>query len=171
MKRMLLGVGNRLSRDDGVGPVLAERLAESDWLAIDCGASLENAAGIVSRERPDLLVIADAARMGLSPGTARRLPRSAVDRMLVSTHGLPISFFLDRLESAAREIVILGIEPADLSFGEGLSAEASAAVGSLARVLAADPGGIGSVPPLERIAPPEARPGESLEGTTGSRYK
>lgn len=82
MKWTLLGVGDRLSRDDG--PVLAERLFESDWLA--------------------------------------------VDRMLVSTHGLPISFFLDRLESAARETVILGIESADLSFGEGLSTEVNAAV-------------------------------------------
>ena len=59
MKRLLLGVGNRLSRDDGAGPVLAERLAGSDWLAIDCGTSLENIGGVVSREMPDLLVIAN----------------------------------------------------------------------------------------------------------------
>ena len=57
MKRMLLGVGNRLSHDDGVGPVVAQALAESDWIAIDCGTALESTSGIVSRERPDLLVI------------------------------------------------------------------------------------------------------------------
>jgi hydrogenase 3 maturation protease len=161
MKRMLLGVGNRLSRDDGAGPILAERLAESDWLAVDCGTSLENAAGIVSRERPDRLVIADAARMGLSPGEVRRLPRPAVDRMLVSTHGLPISFFLDRLQSAARETTILGIEPADLSFGEGLSAEATVAVEWLVEVLTTNPEGIEAVPVLDGIDGPGGRTGES----------
>ncbi len=30
---------------------LAKRLSESGWLAIDCATSLENAVGIVSRER------------------------------------------------------------------------------------------------------------------------
>jgi hydrogenase 3 maturation protease len=169
MKRMLLGVGNRLSRDDGVGPVLAERLSGSDWLAIDCGTSLENAAGIVSRERPGRLVIADAARMGLPPGEVRRLPPPAVDRMLVSTHGLPVSFFLDRLDSAARETTILGIEPADLSFGEGLSPEMWSAVERLVGVLTAGDEGIESIPLLEETAVPDRRPSEPLEGTAASR--
>ena len=155
MKRMLLGVGNRLSRDDGAGPLLAERLAGSDWSAIDCGTSLENVGGIVARERPDLLVIADAARMGLKPGEVRRLPRRSVDRMLATTHGLPLSFFLDRLESAASEIVLLGIEPADLSFGEGLSTEVREAVDRLAEALAAGGGSIESVRFLEGGVPPE----------------
>jgi len=137
MKRMLLGVGNRLSRDDGAGPVLAERLAGSDWTAIDCGTSLENVGGVVARERPGLLVIADAARMGLRPGAVRRLPRPSVDRMLATTHGLPLKFFLDRLASVANEVVLLGIEPADLSLGEGLSTEVGRAVDRLAEALAA----------------------------------
>ena len=146
MNRILLGVGNRLSRDDGAGPVLVERLAGSDWLAIDCGTSLENVGGVVSREKPDLLVIADAARMGLPPGEVRRLPRPSVDRMLVSTHGLPLTFFLDRLGSAAGRIVLIGIEPADLSFGEGLSAEVSVGVERLFQALTSEPGGIESIP-------------------------
>ncbi|MCK4570385.1 hydrogenase 3 maturation endopeptidase HyCI [Candidatus Bipolaricaulota bacterium] len=121
MKRMLLSVGNRLSHDDGVGPVVAEGLVDSDWIAIDCGTALENAAGIVSREQPDLLVIVDAAIMGKEPGDFLRLPIGANDRMLASTHGLPLSFVLGNIESATKETVLIGIEPADLSFGEGLS--------------------------------------------------
>ncbi len=155
MKRMLLGVGNRLSRDDGAGPFLTERLAGSDWTAIDCGTSLENVGGIVARERPDLLVIVDAARMGLGPGEVRRLPRPSVDRMLATTHGLPLTFFLDRLESAVEEIVLLGIEPADLSFGEGLSTEVGEAVNRLAEVLAAGRERLESVRFLEGGVSPE----------------
>ena len=36
MKRMLLGVGDRLSHDDG-GPVVAQSLVGSDWIVINCG--------------------------------------------------------------------------------------------------------------------------------------
>jgi hydrogenase 3 maturation protease len=130
MKRMLIGVGNRLSRDDGVGPVVAQALADSDWIAIDCGTSLENATGIVSREQPDLLVIVDAATMGKKPGEFFLLPIAAKDRMLASTHGLPLSFVLGNIESSAKETVLIGIQPEDMSFGEGLSepVEASAQV-------------------------------------------
>jgi len=148
MKRVLLGVGNRLSSDDGAGPVLAERLTGSDWLTIDCGTSLENIGGVISRAEPDLLVIVDAARMGLPPGEVRRLPLPSVDRMLVSTHGLPLAFLVDRLGSAARRIVLIGIEPADLSFGEGLSAAADGAVERVIEALASGPGGIESIPLL-----------------------
>jgi len=48
MRRMLLGEGNRLSRDGGVGPVVARALADSDW--IGCETVLGNAVGIVSRD-------------------------------------------------------------------------------------------------------------------------
>ncbi len=135
MKRMLLGVGNRLSHDDGVGPVVAQALADSDWISIDCGTALENAAGMVSRERPDLLVIVDAAHMGMEPGAYRRLPIQSNDHMLASTHGLPLSFVLTNIESAAEETILIGMEPADLSFGEGLSPVVEAEALTLIEVL------------------------------------
>jgi len=135
MKWMLLAVGNRLSRDDGAGPAVAEWLQDSEWSVVDCGASLENVAGLVTRERPDVLVIVDAARMGLPPGSIRRLPIGGCERMLISTHGLPLSFVLDRLGMDIARIVLLGIEPGDLSLGEGLSPSVEAAAASLAEVL------------------------------------
>lgn len=139
MKRMLLGVGNRLSHDDGVGPVVATSIhGSAGWIAIDCGTSFENAAGLVLRERPDVLVIVDAAQMGTDPGTVLRLPMGTHDRMLASTHGLPLSFVLANLESAARDTAIIGVEPADLSLGEGLSMEVSRAAHALIRHLETD---------------------------------
>jgi len=136
MKRMLLGVGNELSADDGAGPAVAKKLRTArGWRAVDCGLALENATGIVIRERPDLLVVVDAARMGLPPGSTRRLPIEARDRMLASTHGLPLPFILDRLGEAAREIVLIGIEPEDVRFGEEMSAVVADAVERLAELL------------------------------------
>jgi len=136
MKRLLFGVGNRLSRDDGVGPVVAEQMGGTGgWHAVDCGTSLENASGIAIRIRPDLLVVVDAARMGLSPGAVRRLPIESTDRMLASTHALPLSFVLDRLSEAVGETVLIGVQPGDLSFGEGLSPAVTEAVDHLLPIL------------------------------------
>jgi len=138
MKRLLLGVGNRLSHDDGAGPAVAEALAESCWQGTDCGTSLENAGGLVRRVAPDVLVLVDAARMGLAPGEVRRLPTAAPDRMLASTHGLPLPFVLSQIAASAEDVVLIGIEPDDLSWGEGLSAVVSGAVASLVRTLEED---------------------------------
>jgi hydrogenase 3 maturation protease len=138
MKRMLLGVGNRLSGDDGAGPAVAESLeSEGGWRAIDCGTSLENVSGIVAREHPDLLVVVDAARMGEPPGTIRRLPIVGSDRMLASTHGLPLSFVLERLGDAAGEVFLIGIEPEDLSLGARMSVVVRSAVDDLVSILRA----------------------------------
>jgi len=136
MRRVALGVGNPLSRDDGVGPQVAERLDGAEgWQAIDCGTSLENASGIVAREHPDLLVIIDAAEMGLPAGSIRRLPIDSSDRMLASTHGLPLEFVIDRLGSTVGRVLLIGIEPEDTSFGEGLSSAVEEAADTLAEIL------------------------------------
>jgi len=136
MKRMLLGVGNRLSHDDGVGPFVAQTLASSsEWMAIDCGMALENASGLVTREKPDLLVIVDAATMGREAGTFLHLPTRANDCMLASTHGLPLPFVIERISASAREIVLIGIEPMDLSLGEGLSPVVEKAACQLVEIL------------------------------------
>jgi len=136
MKRVLLGVGNHLSRDDGVGPAVARAMDGVDgWMTIDCGIALENASGIVAREEPDLLVIVDAAQMGLPPGSIRRLPIESTDRMLASTHGLPLSFVIERIGAAVQETVLIGIEPGDLTFGEGISEPVSKAADALAEIL------------------------------------
>ena len=64
------------------------------------------------------------------PGEFFLLPIAANDRMLASTHGLPLSFVLGNIESSAKTTVLIGIQPQDMSFGEGLSeaVEASAQV-------------------------------------------
>jgi len=151
MKRLLLGVGNRLSRDDALGPEVARRLAETgttEWQAIDCGTALENASGLVTREKPDLLVIVDAARMGLPAGSIRRLPTTGSDQMLASTHGLPLPFVLDRLRSAASEVHLIGVEPADTSFGDGLTGVAEDAADRLVQILRT--GNLADIPAVTR---------------------
>ncbi len=121
MKRMLLGIGNRMHGDDGAGPHVARRLRGSAWHAIDCGTAPENFTSVVRREAPDLLVLVDAARMGLSPGEFRIVPPERIEGVVVSTHRLPLSRLVGFLSPLAGRILLIGIEPGDLSGGESLS--------------------------------------------------
>ena len=113
-----------MGRDDGVGVYVARAMAgDSGWWAIPAGLALENALGLVERKRPELLVIVDAADMGLPPGSFRRLPLERAEEMLGSSHALPLGFLAGMIRRAAREVVLIGVQPADLSLGEVLSPE------------------------------------------------
>jgi hydrogenase 3 maturation protease len=144
MSRMVIGVGNRLSRDDGAGPAVAQRLSDSDWMAVDCGTALENAVGLANRVSPDLLVIVDAARMGTPVGSVRRIAMGGNQQMLVTTHGLPLPFVLSRIQAAVGRVEVIGIEPEDLSWGEGLSSSVEDAVRCLVSMLRG--GSLDSIP-------------------------
>jgi len=134
--RVLVGIGNRLSTDDGVGSIVAQRMAGvPGWTAIDCGTALENVVGRIGRDEPDAVILVDAARMGLPAGSIRRLPMPSADRMLVSTHGLPLSFALERVTIRVPCVTLVGIEPGDLSLGEGLSPAVSRAADRLVSIL------------------------------------
>ena len=104
-------------------------------MAIDCGPAIENAVGLAARNRPDLLVVVDAAKMGLPPGSIRRIPIRSSRATLSSTHSLSLPFVLDRMKGEVGHLILIGVEPADLSLGEGLSPPLSAAATELARIL------------------------------------
>lgn len=132
MRKVLLGLGNPLGRDDGVGLYVASGLHAANWLAIPA-QSLENVWGKLEKAEPEKLVIVDAAEMGLPPGAIRRLPLEKTAEMLGSTHGLPLSFLLSLVP--VPEIVMIGIQPKEYGVGEGLSPEVRAAADFLIRLL------------------------------------
>ena len=149
MMRMLVAVGNPLAGDDGVAAKTAEclRRTGADWQIVEAGLSPENVTGVIRREKPDLLVIVDAARMGAPIGAVLRLPTDFADKMLLSTHGLPLPFLIDRLREAAGRIVLVGIEPKTTQLGDPLSERAARAAEWLAGKLAS--GEIDQIPSFE----------------------
>lgn len=132
MKKILIGLGNPLGQDDAVGLRVAEALRGTDWQTLATPA-LENVLGVVQDLAPEILVVVDAAEMGLPPGSVRRLPLRWYEKMLASTHGLPLPFLLSLLK--AKEVVLIGIQPKDRGFGESLSPEVANAAGSLVQLL------------------------------------
>lgn len=118
---ILMGVGSTLRRDDGAGVYVARRLRHETWIALDCGTAPENFTAVVRREHPALLVIVDAADMGLAPGEIRQIPPERIRDAGIGTHQLPLTHLVHFLAEAADRILIIGIQPADTGDGEGMS--------------------------------------------------
>lgn len=116
-----------------MGPFVAESLG-SDWTVVQGGQAPENVIGHIRGLSPDLLVVVDAADMGLPPGSFCRLTQAGADRMFGSTHGLPLPFLLSLL-GGREKVVLIGVQPADLSFGEGLSPRVKASAEALVDLL------------------------------------
>jgi len=132
---IVLGVGNVLSSDDGAGPYLAHILAEKGIKAYDCGTAPENFTGIVRKAEPKLLIIVDASLMNLEPGNIRRIPLDRIEDVAVGTHMLPLSTVAEFMSASAEKIVIIGIEPQTLEYGDSLSPIVLASTLSLIEII------------------------------------
>ena len=129
-KTVVLGVGNELFRDEGVGVhaarILQTKLLPSDVEVIDGGTSPDIWSLI---DGADKLIIVDAVRGGCEPGTIYRFtPQQIVaDRGIVtSVHQMGILENLSLMELVGgkpKVTVIIGVEPAELEPGLELSAK------------------------------------------------
>jgi len=118
---ILLGIGNSLNGDDGVGIYVAERFRKDNWIPLACGTAPENFTGIIRKIRPACLVLVDAAAMGISPGEFRIIPRDKVEDVSIGTHQLPLSLLIDFLSDTASRIILIGIQPERAGTGEEIS--------------------------------------------------
>lgn len=121
MVRMLLGIGNTLRRDDGVGNYIASRFRARGWLVLDCGTMPENFTGVVRRHHPELLVLVDAADIGLAPGVFRIVAPDRIGDVSTGTHNIPLTHLLGFLSESAGRIIFIGIQPGEVGDGEGIT--------------------------------------------------
>jgi len=125
-KTVVLGIGNRLRKDDAAGSIVAELLKDKDTdiLAIDSETTPENWTGKIARMNPEKIIIVDTANFNGKPGDFRILRENQIDWYGFSTHTLPISFVIEDLKSrCSAEITLLGIQPKNTDFGEDISPE------------------------------------------------
>ena len=135
---LVLGIGNTLLSDEGVGIHVVSRLASDHpnlpgVTCVDGGTLSFTLAGSVSSH--DRLIVVDAARTGSPPGTVNCFEGEAMDRYLSgnrqSVHEVGLSDLLDiaRLtESYPRHRALIGVEPLDIGWGERPSDPVSAAI-------------------------------------------
>ena len=84
---LVIGVGNALRGDDGIGPELVRRLTGAVHFALfDAGTTPENQLGPVIRAAPRTVLIVDALHFGGRPGTIRLFNPDEEHERTVVTH-------------------------------------------------------------------------------------
>lgn len=139
LRLAIVGIGNEMLSDDAAGSVVARTLRARNGaggiyqpLVIDAGVAPENITRDLRDFKPCLIVFIDAADMGEAPGTVRWIAMDEIDGMSASTHRMPISMLTQYLTLELNcDIVLLGIQPASVEMGEGLSDPVCRSVGSM----------------------------------------
>jgi hydrogenase maturation protease len=137
---VVLGVGNILQSDEGVGPHAVDELNRRFELppgttALDGGTSAMEL--LDDMARADLLLILDAVSSGRPPGSVVKLVGEEVPMFFtskLSPHQVGIADVLAALflnEESPGETIIIGVEPASLKLGMELSPLVAAAVPSV----------------------------------------
>ena len=134
----IVGVGNRLRRDDGVGPLVVDALTERTGAAalIDAGDVPENYLERVVGTEPDTVLFVDAVDLRAAPGTAELIGVEAIRATGVSTHAASLALCADYIAGrTGASVALLGIQPADIHLGTGLSPAVAGAAAGLSEVL------------------------------------
>lgn len=130
MSILVLGLGNILLGDEGVGVRVVQRINEAYSFfgpveVLDGGtAGFDLLDTLAGREA---VIVVDAVEANLAPGETVRLEDDAVPayfRMLLSPHQLGLAEVLALLkimDAAPKRIVLIGIQPACLDLGLNLS--------------------------------------------------
>ena len=125
-KVIILGIGNTLRSDDGIGSILATRIqGKVPYIVYDASSSPENYLGKLIKDKPDTILIIDAVDFGGSSGEFTMLEGESVETVnFFSTHDASISLSINYLKKNIDvDIIILAIQPGDLAFGDKLSPE------------------------------------------------
>ena len=122
-KTLILGIGNRMREDDGVGPYFASLCARSTSLeAFNCGEAPEKYIGKAIRENPDAVLLADAVDFGGEPGDVDLLDVAAIQGKGISTHDISLKLLADYLAKETHtNVAVLAFQPASTRLGRELS--------------------------------------------------
>jgi len=140
---LVLGIGNILLRDEGVGVRVIEKLQEiplpDDVELVDGGTAGADLLDVLA-DRQKVIVI-DAVEADCQPGTVLRFSADDLtqpDGVGMSLHELGLGQALKmtkQLGCEPKEVVVFGIKPKDISCGLELSEEIAASVPKVAELV------------------------------------
>jgi len=137
-KVLLVGIGNPMRGDDGVGPqIIAMLEGRIKAELLDAGEVPENYVGRILGTQADTIVFLDAADFRAEPGDMAILESDEMTGSTTSTHRIPLSVLCRYLQERSHaDIFALGIQPSQLGLGEPVSAEVWSSAEYLGEVLA-----------------------------------
>ncbi len=142
---MVLGIGNRLGGDDAAGALVVDILDQkgqrlnasvvNEVTATDAGTAPESYASVIRRQRPDVLIMVDAADMGLPPGAVRIVTPDRINTLSFSTHHMPLSMFIAYVNEFCGKVMLVGIQPERTETGTEISEVVRKSVSKLAETI------------------------------------
>lgn len=143
-KVLVLGIGNLVMSDDGVGVKVVQRLQQRyrfpDMVEVMDGGTL-GLDLLPKLEGVERLIVVDAVETGKEPGSCIRLVGEDLPIALetkVSPHQMGLKDLLSVAElmgHSPREMVLIGVQPASIEMDTELTAEVEAKVDVLVRMV------------------------------------
>lgn len=139
-KKLVLGVGNLLLTDEGIGIHAVQRLLDEKLLPEDVEIVDGGTAGLsllYYLEGVDLMIIIDAVETGGPPGTIVRLADDQIPAYMalkVSPHEITLPDFLAAAKLRdlyPKEVLVWGMQPESLEVGVDLSPAVEAKMDAL----------------------------------------
>ena len=135
-KIVILGVGNAAKGDDGAGiaaaAALSKRLSPAQKRRVRVilgGAAPEDYTGKIRTVRPGLVLILDSALGSLKPGSLFLVAPENISDDGVTTHQISLRWLVRYIEESIEcPVLVLGIQPKTMEFGEKLSKAAELGV-------------------------------------------
>jgi hydrogenase 3 maturation protease len=127
---LIVGIGNTLKGDDGAGPLVCEQLSGKVCAElIDAGTVPENYIRTIIKKSPQNMLIIDAVDFGAPAGTINIFKSEQLKSSAFSTHTLSPRLFADMVcQEIKVDVYFVGIQPAQMQFGQPQSAQVSEAI-------------------------------------------
>ncbi len=133
MRISVVGVGNELKADDGVGLFIADILETTlrksmkrHTFQFIRSENPENHIHRIARFLPEIVLIIDSADFNGNPGEYRLIEEKEVEGYTYSTHNAPLTFFINAVKKTVPsnpEVLLVGIQPRNTGFGQEMSRE------------------------------------------------
>ncbi len=143
---LVLGIGNILLRDEGVGVRVIEQMQKmhlpDDVELVDGGTAGADLLDVLAERRK--VIVIDAVQADCEPGTVLRFTADDLvqpDGVAMSLHELGLGEALKmtrQLGCAPRDVVVFGIKPKDTGCGLELSEEVEASVSKVVELVMAE---------------------------------
>lgn len=134
---LIVGIGNSLKADDGIGSEICSQLKESiDDNVIDAGTVPENYIQVIINKSPKTILFIDAIDFGSPAGTVRIFDPCDLTMGGISSHTLSPRILSDMIaNNAVVKIYFIGIQPKSTRIGQPMCREVESAKNELLKQL------------------------------------
>jgi hydrogenase 3 maturation protease len=135
---VIVGIGNTLKGDDGVGPLVCRQLEGKTCAGlIDAATVPENYIQPIIKKAPQNLFVIDAIDFGAPTGRINIFRPEELNSIVISTHTLSPRLFVDMIAEAIKvNVYFVGIQPGQTQLGQPVCPQVSEALQWLVRTLA-----------------------------------